>query len=237
MERLQKVLAQAGVASRRKSEELILEGHVSVNGEIVRELGVKVDPATDEITVAGKPIAKESLIYILLNKPRGVVTTASDPQGRKTVVQLVEVPQRVYPVGRLDLDTSGLLLLTNDGALANGLMHPRHEVDKRYRTGIAGFISDSSIEQLEKGVLLEDGMTAPAKVKLLKRTEAGSLFDIVIHEGRNRQVRRMCEAVGHPVKTLQRVQLAFLTLGTVKPGSWRLLTTAEVHRLYKIAGI
>lgn len=237
MERLQKVLAQAGIASRRKSEEMILEGLVAVNGEVVRELGVKVDPVNDEIKVAGKPIAKESLIYILLNKPRGVVTTASDPQGRKTVVQLVQVPQRVYPVGRLDLDTSGLLLLTNDGALANGLMHPRHEVDKRYRTGVQGFITDEELQQLEKGVVLEDGITAPAKVKLLKRTHDRSLFDITIHEGRNRQVRRMCETVGHPVITLQRVQLAFLTLGSVVQGEWRQLTPEEVTRLYKIAGI
>ncbi|WP_018131949.1 pseudouridine synthase [Effusibacillus pohliae] len=237
MERLQKVLARAGVASRRKCEELIVAGKVTVNGQVVRELGMKVDPERDRIAVDGKLIEQERKVYVLLNKPTGVVTTASDPRGRRTVLDIVQIKERVFPVGRLDMNTSGLLLLTNDGELANGLMHPRHEVEKRYRAEVKGEISEHALSRLEKGVLLEDGLTAPAKVKLIRRTPERSLFDITIHEGRNRQVRRMCEAVGHPVIKLQRVQLAFLTLGVLRPGSWRMLTQREVDRLYEIAGI
>lgn len=237
MERLQKVLAQAGIASRRKCEGLITAGKVTVNGAVVRELGIKVDPARDLIAVEGNPIGKQLPVYILLNKPTGVVTTAFDPEGRKTVIDLVKTGERVFPVGRLDMNTSGLLLLTNDGVLANGLMHPRHEVDKRYRAEVKGEISDEALKRLEKGVLLEDGMTAPAKVELLNRTPQTSLFDITIHEGRNRQVRRMCEAVGHPVLRLKRVQFAFLTLGNLRPGDWRTLSEQEVGKLYRIAGM
>lgn len=237
VERLQKFLAQAGVASRRKCEKLIAEGKVTVNGKTVRELGTKINPDRDAIMVNGQLLRKDSSVYILMNKPRGVVTTASDPQGRETVIDLIDVPQRVFSVGRLDMDTSGLLLLTNDGNLANGLMHPRHEVNKRYRTEIKGCISDEGLARLANGVQLEDGPTAPAKVSLLDRTKDKSLFDITIHEGRNRQVRRMCEAVGHPVLSLKRLQLAFLTLGDLRPGAWRNLTEQEVVRLYGIAGI
>lgn len=237
VERLQKFLARAGVASRRKCEELITAGKVAVNGQVVRELGSKVDPHKDRITVDGQPVRIEPHVYILLNKPRGVVTTASDPQGRQTVLDLIDLPQRVFPVGRLDMDTSGLLLLTNDGALANGLMHPKHEVDKQYRTEVAGYISDLALARLEAGVELEDGPTAPAEVRLLRRNKEKSLFEITIHEGRNRQVRRMCEKVGHPVLTLKRVKLAFLTLGKTAPGQWRYLTDQEVDRLFRVAGV
>ncbi|GAX91837.1 pseudouridine synthase [Effusibacillus lacus] len=236
MERLQKVLAQAGVASRRKCEELIVSGRVTVNGLVIRELGTKVDPELDRIELDGKPIEQEPLVYILLNKPIGVVTTASDPEGRKTVIEIVQVKERVFPVGRLDMNTSGLLLLTNDGELANGLMHPRHEVDKKYIAEVKGSISEEALAKLANGILLEDGLTAPAKVKLLKRTAFLSKLEITIHEGRNRQVRRMCEAVGHPVQKLKRVQVAFLTLGGLPPGGWRYLTDFEVKRLYEIAG-
>ncbi len=236
MERLQKFLARAGVASRRKCEELITAGKVAVNGEVVRELGSKVDPDHDRITVDGQPVRMEPHVYILLHKPRGVVTTAADPQGRKTVLDLIDLPQRIFPVGRLDMDTSGLLLLTNDGALANGLMHPKYEVDKLYRTEVEGYISDESIARLEAGVELEDGPTAPAKVRLLRRSKSKSLFEITIHEGRNRQVRRMCDQVGHPVLTLKRMKLAFLTLGETVPGQWRYLTDKEVDLLFRIAG-
>lgn len=234
---MQKFLAQAGVASRRKCEELITGGKVTVNGETVRELGTKVDPDRDLIMVDGQLLQKDRSVYILLNKPRGVVTTASDPQGRKTVIDLIDVPQRVFPVGRLDMDTSGLLLLTNDGNLANGLMHPRHQVNKRYRTEVKGYISNEGLARLANGVQLEDGLTAPAEVNLLERTPDKSVFDIIIYEGRNRQVRRMCEAVGHPVLTLKRLQLAFLTLGNLRQGAWRNLTEQEVVRFYDIAGI
>lgn len=237
VERLQKYLAQAGVASRRKCEELILDGKVQVNGKIVTELGSKVDPLNDYVRVNGKPVKKEFPVYILLNKPIGVVTTASDEKGRKTVLDLIRISQRIFPVGRLDMNTSGLLLLTNDGTLANGLMHPRHEVDKRYRAEVQGNLTDQQITQLEQGIMLDDGITAPAKVRLLKRESNKSLFEITIHEGRNRQVRRMCDAVGHPVISLIRVKLAFLTVDGLQTGHWRHLTVEETDRLYKIAGV
>ncbi|PWK14433.1 pseudouridine synthase [Tumebacillus permanentifrigoris] len=236
-ERLQKVLAQAGVASRRKCEEIILAGDVTVNGQVVTELGTKVTPGVDQIEVNGESISFEQKVYILLNKPRGVVTTAYDPQGRKTVIDLIDVPERIYPVGRLDLDTAGLLILTNDGALANGLMHPSKEIDKTYRTWVRGTVKPEAIKELSNGVELEDGMTAPAKVRLIEKEGDETLLEIVIHEGRNRQVRRMCEAVGHPVKSLMRVQLAFLKLGRLRYGEYRPLTPLEIDRLYAVAGV
>ncbi|WP_038084920.1 pseudouridine synthase [Tumebacillus flagellatus] len=236
-ERLQKVLAQAGVASRRKCEEIITAGQVKVNGTVITELGTKVDPERDRIEVDGQPISFENKVYILLNKPKGVVTTAFDPQGRKTVIDLIDVQERIYPVGRLDLDTAGLLILTNDGTLANGLMHPSREIDKTYRAWVRGNVKSDSLKALTNGVELEDGLTAPAKVRLLEKGEDESLLEIIIHEGRNRQVRRMCEAVGHPVKSLMRTQLAFLKLGRMRYGEYRELTPPEVERLYAVAGI
>jgi len=238
-ERLQKVLAQAGVASRRKCEEIIVDGKVRVNGVVVTELGTKVDPERDRIEVDGYgAVQSEQKVYYMLNKPRGVVTTASDPQGRKTVIELIEgVTERIYPVGRLDLDTAGLLLLTNDGALANGLMHPRHEIDKTYRAWVKGKVRSETLKQLAEGVELDDGPTAPAKVKLIEHGEGESFIEMTIHEGRNRQVRRMCEAVGHPVKSLMRVQYAFLKLARLRYGEYRELTPQEVMRLYAVAGI
>jgi 23S rRNA pseudouridine2605 synthase len=236
-ERLQKVLAQAGVASRRKCEEIILDGRVTVNGAVVTELGTKVDPTRDRIEVDGKPIASEEKVYLLLNKPRGVVTTANDPQGRKTVVDLFDIPQRIYSVGRLDLDTSGLLIMTNDGELANGLMHPSREINKVYRAWVRGIVHLDKVKQLAAGIELDDGMTAPAKVRILEKGSDETLLEIIIHEGRNRQVRRMCDAIGHPVKSLQRVQYAFLKLARLRYGEYRELTPEEVRRLYAVAGI
>lgn len=236
-ERLQKVLAQAGVASRRHSEEIILAGRVKVNGVVVTELGTKVDPTRDRIEVDGQSIASEKKVYIVLNKPRGVVTTASDPQGRKTVIDLLDVEERVYPVGRLDLDTSGLLIMTNDGTLANGLMHPSREIEKTYRAWVKGIVSGETAKQLARGVELDDGMTAPAKVRIMEKGNDETLLEIIIHEGRNRQVRRMCDAIGHPVKSLQRVQIAFLKIGRLRYGDSRHLTPEEVMRLYAVAGI
>jgi len=238
-ERLQKILAQAGVASRRKCEEIITSGKVRVNGTVVTELGTKVDPAQDRIEVEGYgPIESERKVYFMLNKPRGVVTTAHDPQGRKTVLDVIEgVEERIYPVGRLDLDTAGLLILTNDGALANGLMHPRHEIDKTYRAWVKGVVKSDVVKLLSKGVELEDGVTAPAKVRVLEPGDSETLLEITIHEGRNRQVRRMCEAVGHPVKSLMRIQYAFLKLGPLRYGDFRPLTPQEVERLYAVAGL
>lgn len=238
LERLQKVLAQAGVASRRKAEEIITAGRVKVNGQVVTELGTRVNPDTDRIEVDGTPISEEKKVYLVINKPRGVVTTASDPQGRKTVLDVIpEVEERVYPVGRLDLDTAGLLILTNDGELANGLMHPSREIHKTYRAWVRGKVTKEEIEKLEAGIELEDGMTAPAKVKLLDVERDETHLEIVIHEGRNRQVRRMCEAIGHPVKSLIRTQLSFLKLGRMRYGEYRELTEHEVDRLYAAAGM
>lgn len=234
MERLQKVLAHAGVASRRACEELILSGRVQVNGEIVRELGTKVDPQTDVITVDQQPINREKLVYLLLYKPTGVITSLSDPEGRKVVTDLLPgVNERVYPVGRLDYDTSGLLLLTNDGDLANRLAHPSYELDKVYRAKVKGKPKQEEIAKLAEGVMLEDGMTAPGEARLIRYDSVRnqSELELIIHEGRNRQVRRMCAAIGHPVVALERIRVSFLTLDGVKKGSYRHLASDEVERL------
>jgi len=232
-ERLQKILAHAGLASRRACEELIASGKVKVNGQVVRELGVKVDGEKSIIEVEGRQIkGPESLVYILLNKPRGYVSTAFDPQGRPTVLDLVgDVKERIYPVGRLDYDTSGLLILTNDGSLTNELIHPSKEVTKTYQALVRGWPSEAKLDTLRKGLQLEDGRTAPAEVKILKKQNGGTMVEIKIHEGRNRQVRRMFEKIGHPVIRLHRSMFAFLTLGKLNPGEWRYLTPEEAHKL------
>lgn len=232
-ERLQKVLATRGWGSRRVCEELIAEGRVTVDGEVA-VLGRRVDPEVDRIEVDGVPIgAKPGLVYYLLNKPRGVVTTASDPQGRPTVVELVPDEPRVYPVGRLDVDTEGLLLLTNDGDLAQRLTHPSHGVEKEYLATVAGGrVAQGKIRALREGIELEDGMTAPAQVS---QPDPGVLR-ITIHEGRNRQVRRMCEAIGHPVERLVRVRIGTLTDRTLRPGQWRELGRPELNTLIEAAG-
>jgi 23S rRNA pseudouridine2605 synthase len=227
-ERLQKVLAATGWGSRRVSEELIAAGRVRVNGEVA-VLGRRVDPDTDLIEVDGAPVAaRPGLVYYLLNKPAGVVTTARDTHGRPTVVQLVRSPRRLYPVGRLDADTTGLILLTNDGALAERLTHPRYGVKKVYRARVKpGRLSPRTLEALKKGVELDDGRTAPAQV----RQPAPGVVEITIREGRKRQVRRMLEAVGHRVVELERVAFGPLGLRGLEPGKSRRLTKAEVERL------
>ncbi|MCI1693040.1 pseudouridine synthase [Aneurinibacillus aneurinilyticus] len=237
MERLQKIMAQAGVASRRKCEELIVSGRVKVNGVTIQELGYKADAVRDEIEVDGKKIARENHVYFLLNKPTGYITSVTDPQGRKTVLDLMKgIEERIYPVGRLDYDTSGLLLLTNDGEFANRITHPRHELDKVYEATVRGRMEEDALIQLRQGIALEDGMTAPAGAVRLRFNEKSktTLIRLTIHEGRNRQVRRMCEAVGHPVRKLKRVRLAFLTLEGVPEGGYRPLTAEEVARLYAL---
>jgi 23S rRNA pseudouridine2605 synthase len=230
-ERLQKVLAQAGLGSRRACEELIAAGRVRVNGETAT-LGTRVDPEVDAIEVDGARIGvRQGLVHYLLNKPAGVVTTASDPQGRPTVVGLVPAEPRVYPVGRLDADTEGLLLLTNDGDLAHRLTHPSFGVDKEYLADVEGRPSRGAVRRLREGVELEDGPTAPARVSLV----GDHTLRITIHEGRNRQVRRMCEAVGHPVRRLVRVRLGPLSDRRLPPGRWRALTQDEVRALERAA--
>jgi 23S rRNA pseudouridine2605 synthase len=226
-ERVQKILARAGVASRRASEELIAQGRVRVNGVVAR-LGDRADPEHDRIEVDGAPVGvRPGLVHYLLNKPPGVVTTASDPHGRPTVVELVPAEPRVFPVGRLDADTEGLLLLTNDGDLAQRLTHPSFGVDKEYLAHVEGSPSRGAIRTLRAGVELEDGTTAPAKVSLV----GDRLLRITIHEGRKRQVRRMCEAVGHPVRRLVRVRIGPLSDRRLAPGEWRELEQHEVRAL------
>ena len=238
-ERLQKIISQAGIASRRAAEKMILEGRVRVDGQVVRELGTKVDPAAHTILVDGKKIAgEEQHVYLLLNKPKGYLSTAKDDRGRRTVLDLLpEVCERVYPVGRLDNNTEGLLLITNDGALMNGLLHPRFEVEKTYHAGVTGKLTEEKIQMLRDGLLLEDGMTAPAKVSLLPEREPGerarglTRAAITIHEGRNRQVRRMFDSVGHKVLLLRRVRFGPLELGDLRRGEWRELSAEEIARL------
>jgi pseudouridine synthase len=237
--RLQRFLAQAGVASRRKAEELIAAGRVKVNGKVVAELGSKVDPERDQVSVGGRPLHAESHVYLLLNKPKGYVTTVSDPEGRPTVMELVsQVEERVYPVGRLDYNTEGLLLLTNDGDLANALMHPKREVEKTYQVKLQGLTSPETLSALASGVTLDDGeRTAPAKVQLLGTTDRNSWLEITIHEGKNRQVHRMAEAVNYRVLKLQRVRYAGLEVGDLAIGRFRNLVAREVELLRKAAGL
>lgn len=239
MERLQKYLAHAGVASRRYCEELILQGKVAVNGQVVLELGTKVDPLEDTVTVDGKSVSpNQQSVYILLYKPGGYVSTVKDPEGRKTVIDLLSgQEQRVYPVGRLDYDTEGLLLLTNDGELTHALTHPSRQVDKTYLAIIQGIPTANELEQLRRGILLTDGMTAPAQVSLIKSAGPKTWLEITIHEGRNRQVRRMCEQIGYPVLFLKRIRLGFLTLDGLTVGKYRLLRPQEIAKLRSLAGI
>jgi len=222
-------LARAGVASRRKADELIKAGRVTVNGKAGR-LNTFV-AARDRVEVDGKAVAKQRLAYVLLHKPAGVVTTASDPQGRRTVVELVDLTERVVPVGRLDADTTGALLLTNDGELAHTLAHPRYGVEKTYVVEVVGTPSDAALRALAEGVELEDGRTAPARARRL----APSRVELTVHEGRKHQVKRMLEAVGHPVTRLHRSVYAGISADDLEPGSWRELTPAEVTRLKVLA--
>ena len=226
--RLNAYLARAGVASRRKADELIKAGRVTVNGE-PGELNTFVG-ARDRVEVDGRTVAKQQLAYVLLHKPAGVVTTASDPQGRRTVVDLVEHPSRIVPAGRLDADTTGALLLTNDGELAHRLAHPRYGVEKTYVVDVEGKPSDAALRALETGVELEDGRTAPARVRRLAR----SRVELTIHEGRNHQVKRMLEAVGHPVTRLHRSAYAAISADELAPGAWRELAGDEVAELKSV---
>lgn len=233
MERLQKVIASAGVASRRKAEQLIQEGKVSVNGKIVTKMGIKVSPQ-DEIKVNGKPLQKEEKVYYLLNKPKGYICAVSDDKDRKTVIDCFpDVKERIFPVGRLDYDTTGLLILTNDGEFANKMMHPRYHLPKTYEVAVDGVLTDQMLTMLQNGIELEDGKTLPAEVYLLKRLEGKkkTVIQITIFEGRNRQVRRMMEYFHCEVTRLSRIQYGFLDLGHLRQGQYRKLRSFEIRKL------
>ena len=242
-ERLQKILSAAGVASRRLSEELIAQGRVSVNGKTVTELGTKADPAVDEIKVDGRRIKSEQRRrYVLLNKPRGYITTRSDPQGRPTVMDLMKgVKEYIYPVGRLDYDSEGLLILTNDGELAARLTHPRHEVEKVYEARVIGVPDERALDRLERGVPIDGRRTAPARIRASEPFAKGggeqTIVEISIHEGRQRQVRKMFDAVGHPVVRLRRVRIGPIEDPDIPPGHWRDLTPGEVTKLQRSSGL
>ncbi|MEW5567655.1 pseudouridine synthase [Rossellomorea marisflavi] len=237
MERLQKVIAYSGVASRRKAEQLIIEGKVKVNGKVVKELGTKV-AASDRVDVSGVQIERENKVYYMLYKPRSVISAVTDDKNRQVVTDFFqEIDERIYPIGRLDYETSGLLLLTNDGEFANLLMHPSNEIEKTYVARVKGIPSKFKLKELEKGVKLEDGRTAPAKVKMLSmdKKQGKSIIEITIHEGRNRQVRRMFEHIGYPVQKLKRERYGSLTLQGLTAGEGRELTPHEVKQLRTLA--
>jgi len=223
-----------GIASRREAEELILEGRIKVNGRIA-ELGMKADPGRDHIKVDGKLLTKrEPKIYLIFNKPRNVVTTLKDPEGRPTVKDyLKDIKYRIYPVGRLDYDSEGLLLLTNDGDFANAVMHPSKKIPKTYEVKVKGVPEQKTLDKLKKGILLEDGMTAPAKIRGPKSTENNSWLEVTIYEGRNRQLRRMFDQVGHSVLKLKRIRVGSLQLGELLPGRFRYLTPDELNKIKK----
>lgn len=239
IERLQKVMAEYGVASRRKCEELIAEGKVKVNGRLITEPGCKVDKEKDIIEVMGKPLKKqESRLYILLNKPTGYITSARDQFGRPTVLDLLKgISTRVFPIGRLDYDTDGLLLLTNDGELTYTITHPKHNIDKTYRAIVRGRVDNKDIEAFSKGIEIEDYVTSPAILEITGESKGNSIVEITIHEGKNRQVRKMCSAIGHEVISLTRISIGELGLGSLKTGQWRFLTESEVKYIKKLGGI
>ncbi len=236
--RLQKFLAESGVASRRKSEELIDQGKVRVNGRVAM-IGDKVDPKKDTVTVNGKKIVKtKTFTYIVLHKPRGFITTMSDEMDRKCVAELIkDVPGRVYPVGRLDRDSEGMLLFTNDGAFANAMTHPTKHVPKTYRVTVRPSISEEQITALTQGVIIDDRKTAPAEVRVITKEEGRVVLEIILYEGRNRQIRKMCEEVGLEVARLKRTAIGSIKLGMLKQGDWRNLTEDEVRKLMIAAGL
>ena len=236
-ERLQKLLSRAGIASRREAEKIILEGRVTVDGKIISELGAKADPNLNKICVDGKILTFDAeKIYLLLNKPKNFLSTVKDDRGRRTVLDLVkEISAKIYPVGRLDFDSEGLILLTNDGELTNALLHPKFKIEKTYRAKISGELTEEKIKKLRAGVELEDGLTAPAEVSVISLEKNSATVEITIHEGKNRQVRRMFAAVGCEVKKLTRIKFAGLTLQGVERGKFRRLTFDEVKKLYALS--
>ncbi len=235
-QRLQKVLAAAGIASRRASEELIVEGRVEVNGRVA-ELGMKVEPAVDVVTVDGERVNIDpERVYVMLNKPQGVVTTLDDPEGRPTVMDLINLPQRLFPVGRLDQDTEGLLLLTNDGELTNALTHPSYGVERTYVALVPGPVRGRTLAALRAGVELDDGLARPARARVLETQRSKALLEVVMTEGRKREVRRMLGALGLHVERLARVNYGGVELGDLRQGKWRFLRQPEVAQLHAAVG-
>ncbi len=236
--RLQKYMAEAGIASRRKSEELIAAGKVRVNGKVA-EIGDKINPRTDKVTVSGKKVVKSKKhVYIMLHKPRGFITTMHDEMDRKCVAELIDdVPERVYPVGRLDRESEGLLLLTNDGEFANALTHPSKHVPKTYRVTVRPDVTKEQLAAFENGIEIDGKMTLPAEVRVLDKQEGRVVLEVVIYEGRNRQIRKMCEALGLEVARLKRTKIGSLKLGMLKPGEYRYLSEEEIHGLLVAAEV
>lgn len=234
-ERLQKYMARCGVASRRKCEEIIQSGVVKVNGEVVTELGKKVDSDIDKVQVNNVEIKpEEEKIYILLNKPEGYITSNSDEKGRKTILDLIDIDKRIFPIGRLDYDSSGLLLLTNDGEIYNKIIHPRVNLNKKYIALVRGVFTEEDMEKFRSGIDIGGYITADAHIKLLEKYNGSCKVEIKIHEGKNRQIRKMCSALNHEVVTLKRVSIGNLELGNVEKGQWRFLTKKEVDYLMNL---
>ncbi|WP_082394747.1 pseudouridine synthase [Caloranaerobacter sp. TR13] len=234
--RLQKYLAMCGVASRRKSEMLILQGRVRVNGKVIEELGYKINPNVDIVLVDKKPIIKkENNIYIALNKPEGYITTVKDQFNRPTVLDLVKsINERIYPIGRLDYDTSGLLILTNDGDLTYKLTHPKHEIEKVYIAKIKGVPTERELKEFRNGLKIDNYVTSKAKIKVIKMYNDYSIVKITIHEGKNRQIRKMCKKINHPVINLKRIAIGNIKLGNLKKGDWRYLSKEEIQYLKEL---
>lgn len=234
-ERLQKILAQAGIASRRRAEEYIRQGRVRVDGRVVTEMGLQVDSERQSVELDGKTVAApEQPVYILLHKPRGYLSTLSDPQGRPIITSLLpEVKERVFPVGRLDLDSEGALLLTNDGELAQKILHPRFEIEKTYIAKVAGIPAASQLKKLEEGMIIEGRRTWPAKLRVVASGKEASTIEVIIHEGRKRQIRKMFAAIGHPVQQLRRIAYGGLRLGNLPPGKYRFLSRKELALVWK----
>ncbi|MGL4606827.1 MAG: pseudouridine synthase [Eubacteriaceae bacterium] len=229
--RLQKYMAHCGVASRRKSEELIVQGKVKVNDVVATTPGFEIDPDVDVVKVKDKALFIHTMVYCMVNKPKGVMSTSEDTHGRKRVIDLIPNHQRLYTVGRLDKETEGLILVTNDGDLTYKLTHPKHEFSKTYHGVVRGFPNEESLKHFRNGIKIEDYKTAPAKIKILRHTKDSTLLEMIIHEGRNRQIRKMCQAIGHPIMELKRVSIGKLTLGNLKLGEWRYLTKDEIDYL------
>lgn len=235
IERLQKFMASCGIASRRKCEEYILNGNVTVNGEIITTLGYKVDSSIDIIKFQGKDIKPVSnMVYIMLNKPEGVICSAKDEKQRMTVIDLVDVNERIYPVGRLDYDSSGLIILTNDGNIYNKIIHPSKKIDKKYIVKLTGIPNDDEINHFNKGIDIGGYITSPAEFKIIEKSKYNCNAQIIIHEGKNRQIRRMCDIIGHPVLSLKREAIGNISLGNLQKGKWRRLTQNELDYIFKL---